>query len=111
MTVAALSNKELARRLRIIAGKAQDERVKKTLTLSADRLEKQGHMQAKGRSIVLYTVYDNRHGDLCIAFERPGKECAELMGITYNSFMCVIHRGSKKWTILKRFADEMPLQE
>lgn len=106
--MAALSNKELARRLRIIAGKAVDGKVKNTLNLSADRLEKQGHIPTKGRSLVLYTVYDNRHGDLCIAFERPGKECAELMGITYNSFMCAIQRGSKKWTIKKRFADEMP---
>ena len=99
------TNKKLAQDLRKIAGSANNDKVKHVLMLAADRLEKPGHKQTQNRAAVLYSVWDNRT-DQCIAFELPGKECAEQMGIEYNSFMIAIARGSDRWTIEKRFADE-----
>ena len=102
----APTNKELAARLRKMADITRNEQVEHILRLSADRLEKKGHTQNEQRAAVLYTVLDSKRGDQCIAFELPGKECAERMGITYNAFMAAIRRGSNRWTIQKRFADE-----
>ena len=99
------SNKELARRLRIMAKTAQKETVRKTLVLSADRLEKPGHKQTEKRASVLYSVWNNRT-DRLIAVDLPEKDCLELMGIGHAAFMKAIRTGSMKWRIEKRFADE-----
>ena len=99
------SNKELARRLRIMARAAQKENVRKTLVLSADRLEKPGHKQTEKRASVLYSVWNNRT-DRLIAVDLPEKDCLELMGIGHAAFMKAIRTGSMKWRIEKRFADE-----
>ena len=99
------SNKELARRLRIMAKTAQKDTVRKTLVLSADRLEKPGHKQTEKRASVLYSVWNNRT-DRLIAVDLPEKDCLELMGIGHAAFMKAIRTGSMKWRIEKRFADE-----
>lgn len=106
-----MTNRELSRKLRKMADMTQNEQVERVLRQSADRLEKRGHQQNEQRAAVLYTVYDSKNGDKCIAFDLPGKECAERMGITYNAFMVAIRRGSKKWIINKRFADEKYQEE
>lgn len=103
--MAPLSNKELARRLRIIAGKTDIENVKKTLLQSADRLEKPGHKQTPKKATVLYSVWDNRT-DKLIALDLPEKDCLEMMKISHAGFMKAIRTGSRRWKIEKRFADE-----
>ena len=99
------SNKELARRLRIMARTAQKDTVRTTLVLSADRLEKPGHKQTKKRAAVLYSVWDNRT-DRLIAVDLPEKDCLEMMKISHAGFMKAIRTGSRRWKIEKRFADE-----
>lgn len=99
------SNKELARRLRIMAGTTQKETVRKTLMMSADRLEKPGHKQTEKRAAVLYSVWDNRT-DKLIALDLPEKDCLAQMNISHAGFMKAIRTGSKRWKIEKRFADE-----
>ena len=104
------SNKELARRLRIMAGTAQKETIRKTLMMSADRLEKPGHKQTQKRAAVLYSVWDNRT-DKLIAVDLSEKDCLELMKIGHAGFMKAIRTGSKRWRIEKRFADEIISEE
>ena len=103
--MAPVTNKELARKLRIMARSAKNEQVRHVLIESADRLEKPGHKQTKKRAIVLYSVWDNRT-DKLIAMDLPEKECLDLMGIGHAGFMKAIRTGSKRWKIEKRFADE-----
>ena len=103
--MAPVTNKELARKLRILARSAKNEQVRNVLVESADRLEKPGHKQTKKRAIVLYSVWDNRT-DKLIAMDLPEKECLDLMGIGHAGFMKAIRTGSKRWKIEKRFADE-----
>jgi len=107
--MASPTNKELARKLRIIAKASTNEKVIKVLMQSADRLEKPGHKQTKERAVVLYTVWDNRTDQL-IAMDLPGKKCAELMKIGEAGLMAAVRRGpnQKRWRIEKRFADEPP---
>ena len=102
------TNKELARKLRKIAMKTTQENVRKVLNQSADRLEKPGHKQTAEKAAVLYSVWDIRKGqnDRLIAFDQPEKECREAMGISHSGFMAALRRGSYKWRIEKRFADE-----
>ena len=102
----APTNKELARTLRKMADTTKNEKAQHVLRMSADRLERRGHQQNEQRAAVLYSVWDSRYADKCIAFDLPGKECAERMGISYNAFMAAIRRGSEKWIIQKRFSDE-----
>ena len=103
--MAPLTNKELAKQLREIADVGiVNYKQNGILRQAADRLEKPGHRRDRKKSTVLYTVWDNRT-DKCIAFDLSGKECAERMGIEYNSFMVAIARGSDRWTIEKRFVD------
>jgi hypothetical protein len=104
--MAAPTNAELIRRLRVIAKTAQKETVKRTLLLAADRLEKPGHKQvSEKRTVVLYSVWDNRT-DTLVALDEKGERCAELMDISYNGFLKAIREGSARWKIEKRFADE-----
>ncbi len=99
------SNKELARKLRILAKSTGNKTVKDVLCQSADRLEKPGHKQTPKRAAVLYSVWDNRT-DKLIAMDLPEKDCLELMKIGHAGFMKAIRTGSKRWRIEKRFADE-----
>lgn len=103
--MAPLTNKELARKLRIMARAAKNENVRHILLESADRLEKPGHKQTPKRAAVLYSVWDNRT-DKLIAMDLPEKDCLELMKIGHAGFMKAIRTGSQRWKIEKRFADE-----
>ena len=103
--MAPVTNKELARKLRIIARSAKNEQIRHILLESADRLEKPGHKRTKKRASVLYSVWDNRT-DRLIAMDLPEKDCLEVMKIGHACFMKAIRTGSKRWKIEKRFADE-----
>lgn len=105
--MAPISNKELARRLRVFASVTKKGNVRDTLLQAADRLEKPGHKQTKKRAAVLYSVWDNRT-DKLIAMELPEKDCLEMMKIGHAAFMKAIREGSRRWKIEKRFADEEP---
>ena len=99
------TNKELARRLRIMARTANKENVRKTLLQSADRLEKPGHKHNKKNVSCLYSVWDNRT-DKLLCVDLTEKECLEIMGICHAGFLAAIRRGSGKWRIEKRFVDD-----
>ena len=99
------TNKELARRLRIMARTANKENVRKTLLQSADRLEKPGHKHNKKNVSCLYSVWDNRT-DKLLCVDLTEKECLEIMGIGHAGFLAAIRRGSGKWRIEKRFVDD-----
>lgn len=99
------SNKELARKLRILAKSTGNKAVKDVLCQSADRLEKPGHKQTPKRAAVLYSVWNNKEDNL-IGIDLPEKECLDRMKISHAAFMKAIRTGSKKWKIEKRFADE-----
>lgn len=99
------TNKKLAQDLRKIAEATLNEKVKRILMQSAERLEKPGHMQTTKRASVLYSVWDNRT-DKLIAMDLPEKECLKRMKIGHAGFMKAIREGSGRWTIEKRFADE-----
>ena len=101
------TNKELARRLRIMARTANKENVRKTLLQSADRLEKPGHKMTvtNKRAACLYSVWDNRT-DKLLCVDLTEKECLEIMGIGHAGFLAAIRRGSGKLRIEKRFADD-----
>jgi len=103
--MAPATNRDLARKLRIIAKAVDKEQIRSVLLESADRLEKPGHKQKKKRAVVLYSVWDNRTDQL-VAVDLPAKDCIEMMGIGYSGFMAAIRRGSMRWRIEKRFADE-----
>ena len=103
--MSAHTNAELAGVIRKTAAMVKsNDKQKKLLLMAADRLERSGHAMNEKRAI-LYTVWDNRT-DECLALDLSGKKCAEILGITYNSFMIAIAKGRKKWTIEKRYADE-----
>ena len=99
------TNKELARKLRIIAKSASNANVKSVLVQSADRLEKPGHKQTEKRAAVLYSVWNERE-DRLICIDLPEKDCLEMMKIGHAAFMKILRCGSKTWRIEKRFADE-----
>lgn len=104
--MSAPTNAELAKVIRRTAAMARNnEKHKKLLLIAADRLERTGHAMVNHRAVVLYSVYDNQT-DESLAVDLPPEKCAEILGITYNSFMCAVARGRKKWTITKRYADE-----
>lgn len=103
--MAPVTNKELARKLRIMARSAKNEQIRSILIESADRLEKPGHKQTAKKAVVLYSVWDNRT-DKLIAMDLPEKDCLERMKIGHAGFMKAIRTGSKRWKIEKRFADE-----
>ncbi len=103
--MAPVTNKELARKLRIIARSAKNEQVVHILIESACRLEKPGHKQTPKKATVLYSVWDYRTEKL-IAVDLPEKDCLDLMKIGHAGFMKAIRTGSKRWKIEKRFADE-----
>lgn len=103
--MSAHTNAELANVIRRTAEHVRkNDQQKKLLLMAAERLERTGHVMT-GKSSVLYTVWDNRT-DECLALDLSGKKCADILGITYNSFMVAVQRGRKKWTIEKRYADE-----
>lgn len=60
----------------------------------------------KTRSFCVYTVYDNRN-DEPIIVDGDARKCAEVMGVSRNTFYSSIGRTKsgfvKKWTILRRF--------
>ena len=99
------TNKELARRLRILARTANKENVRKTLLQSADRLEKPGHKHNEKNVACLYSVWNNRTDQL-VCVDLPEKDCLEIMGIGHAGFLAAIRRGSGKWRIEKRFVDD-----
>lgn len=101
------TNKQLARQLRIIAKSTNKDSVRKVLLQSADRLEKPGHKMTvtNKRAACLYSVWNNRTDQL-VCVDLPEKECLEIMGIGHAGFLAAIRRGSGKWRIVKRFADE-----
>ena len=99
------SNKELAKKLRIIARSAANEKVKKILLQSADRLEKPGHKMNRKHAVCLYSVW-NLHTDQLVCVDLSEKECREIMGIGHAGFLAAIRRGSGKWKIEKKFADD-----
>ena len=101
------SNKELAKKLRAIAKSATNEKVKKILLMAADRLVKSGHLQNRQRAVCLYTVW-RKQDDTLVCFDLPEKECLKVMEIGHAGFMAAMRRGSRKWEIQKRFADEDP---
>lgn len=101
------SNKELSKKLRIIAKNTTNEKVRKILQLAADRLQKPGHPHNKQGAVCLYSVW-RKSDDQLIAFELPEKECLRIMEIGHAGFMAALRRGSGKWEIHKKFADEDP---
>lgn len=101
------SNKELARKLRILAKSATNEKVKKVLLQAADRLQKPGHPHNDQNAICLYSVW-RKKDDKLVCFELPEKECLKIMEIGHAGFMAALRRGSGKWEIHKKFADEDP---
>lgn len=104
--MAAYTNAELARVIRKTAALIRsNEKYKKMLQIAADRLERTGHTMPEGKAVMLYSVWDNRT-DRCLAVDLPAKKCAEILGITYNSFLIAAAKGRKKWTITKRYADD-----
>ena len=108
--MAAPTNMELSRRLRIMARSANQENVRRTLLLAAERLYKSGngHKQIKRngkRAQMLYTVWDNRT-DTLIALDETLKKCTELMHMTDDAFYKAARGKVKKWRVEKKFADE-----
>lgn len=101
------SNKELAKKLRIIARSTTNEKVKKILLMAADRLQKPGHPHNKQNAVCLYSVW-RKKDDKLVCFDLPEKECLKIMEIGHAGFMAAMRRGSGKWEIQKRFADEDP---
>jgi len=101
------SNKELSKKLRIIAKSTTNEKVKKILLMAADRLQKPGHLQNKQNAVCLYSVW-RKKDDKLVCFDLPEKECLKIMEIGHAGFMAAMRRGSRKWEIQKRFADEDP---
>lgn len=101
------SNKELSKKLRIIARSTTNEKVKKILLMAADRLQKPGHPHNKQNAAVLYSVW-RKKDDKLVCFDLPEKECLKIMEIGHAGFMAAMRRGSGKWEIQKRFADEDP---
>lgn len=65
-------------------------------------------LNCKGRSIPRYTVYDNRT-DFPICVCETAKRCAELMGITPDTFRHAANnckgRGNR-WFIIKEKAED-----
>lgn len=109
--MAPLTNKQIAEQLRTIADIGiVNYKQNDLLRLAADRLEKPGHRQTEKRATVLYTVWDNRTDQL-IALDEPESTCLELMKISHAGFMAAIRRGSYRWKIEKRFADEEEPEE
>lgn len=103
--MAPRTNQAIAKELRRIAEEGiTEDWQRKLLEEAAGRIERKGHRKSKQGHTVLYTVWDNRT-DKCIAIDLPGKQCAEIMGIEYNSFLVAMMRGSDKWTIEKRLFD------
>lgn len=103
------TNRELAKKLRIIANSTSNENVKRVLKVAADRLDRDGHKQYNVRgkkATTLYTVWDNRTDQL-IAVDLPEKECLKIMKIGHAGFMAALRRDQKRWKIEKRFADEV----
>ena len=101
------SNKELSKKLRIIAKSTTNEKVKKILLMAADRLQKPGHSHNKQNAVCLYSVW-RKKDDKLVCFDLPEKECLKIMEIGHAGFMAAMRRGSWKWEIQKRFADEDP---
>lgn len=102
------SNKECAQAVRLVASKIKgNDSIKRLLIIAANRLENTGHT-VQQKTTKLYTVYDNRT-DQCLAFELPASKCAEALGITVGSFYSAITRGREKWTIIKKYADELDI--
>ena len=69
-----------------------------------------GHKQDSQGKTVRYTVWNN-HTDKLVALDETGPNCAALMGITYASFLSFVSRGSRKWTIEKRYSDELESED
>ena len=69
-----------------------------------------GHRKGTGgRQFCMYSVYDNKT-DLPIVIDATAEECAKVLKRTVASFYCLVCRvlkgEIKRYTVLRRFADE-----
>ena len=69
-----------------------------------------GHRKgACGRQFCMYSVYDNKT-DLPIVIDATAEECARILKRSVNSLYCLVCRvlkgEIKRYTVLRRFADE-----
>ena len=64
----------------------------------------------KTRKVPKYTVYDNRT-DECICVCESANRCAEIMGVTVNTFHHAINKTrGNRWTVVKEgYCEELSL--